>query len=187
MEEIIKKQKKLVVFRLDDQQFALSLPTVERVVRIVEITFLPKAPDYIKGIINFHGKIIHVVNVRKLFTLPEREIKLSDLLIITETSMRTVALCVDSISEVIERYEEEIINSEKILLGIDYVEGIIKLDNGMVLIHDLDQFLTIEEIGLLKAALKKQKEKEDNLELVEKKKINAIRKKSKTYKQVKMK
>ena len=178
-------QKKLVVFWLDKQRFALQLSTVERVVRIVEITPLPKAPDYIKGIINFHGEIIPVVNVRMLFNLPEREIKLSDQLIIAQTSMRTVALWVDSISEVIEKSKDEIVTSEKILLGIDYVEGVFKLDDGMVLIHDLDQFLTIEEISLLKAALTKQKEKEKNMEILKNenkavttKKKKAVKKKS---------
>ena len=172
----MKKLNKLVVFHLDDQLFALSLPTVDRVVRIVEITSLPKAPDYIKGIINFHGEIIPVVNIRMLFNLPEREIELSDQLIIAKTSMRTVALWVDSIDEVIEMADEDIVKSEKILLGIDYVEGVFKLDNGIVLIHDLDQFLTIEEISLLKAALKKQREKEKNMELLKKKKDNERKK-----------
>lgn len=168
--EKINKQKKLVMFRLDEQRFALSLPTVERVVRIVEITSLPKAPDYIKGIIDFHGEIIPVVNVRMLFNLREREIELSDQLIITKTSMRKVALWVDSISEVVERPEEEIIKSEKILLGIDYVEGVFKFKDGMVLLQDLDQFLSMEEVKLLRNALKKQNEKVKKEEYIKKSK-----------------
>lgn len=159
---------KLVVFWLDKQRFALHLSAVERIVRIVEITPLPKAPEYIMGIINFQGKFIPVVNIRKLFLLPERDIDLNDQLIIANTSMRTVAIWVDSVSDVIERAEEEIIKAEKIFLDIDYVEGVFKLEDGIVLINDLDKFLTLEEITLLKAALKKQREKGENKKFIKK-------------------
>jgi len=162
------KLNKLVVFRLDDQRFALHLSNVERIVRMVEINPLPKAPEYILGIINFQGKFIPVVNIRKLFLLPERDIDLNDQLIIANTSMRTIALWVDSVSDVVERTEDEIIRAEKILLDIDYVKGIFKFEDGMVLLQDLDKFLTLEEITLLKAALKKQREKEKNKEFIKK-------------------
>ncbi len=159
----MEKLNKLVVFWLDKQRFALHLSTVERIVHIVEITPLPKTPVYIMGIINFQGKFIPVVNTRKLFLLPEKDIDLNDRLIIANTSMRTVALWVDTVSDVVERTEEEIIKAEKIFLDIDYVEGVFKLEDGIVLINDLDKFLTLEEITLLKAALKKQREKDKKL------------------------
>ncbi len=153
------KIKRFVVFSLHDQRFALHLSAVERVVRIVEINPLPKAPEYIKGIIIFQGRFIPVLDIRKLFNLPEKEIDLNDQLIIANTSMRSVALWVDSASEVIEKTAEEVVSAEKVFFGIDYVEGIFKFEDGMVLLNDLDQFLTLEEISLLKAAMKKQREK----------------------------
>lgn len=162
------KLNKLVVFSLDEQLFALHLSAVERIVRMVEITPLPKAPEYIMGIINFQGEFIPVANVRRLFNLPERDIELNDQLIIANTSLRTVALWVDSVSDVVERAEEEIFKAEKIFLGVDYVEGVFKFDDGMVLLHDLDKFLTLEEITLLNAALKKQRGKEKNNKLIKK-------------------
>jgi len=72
----------LVVFILDEQEFAVHLSSVEGVVRIVEITPLPKAPDIVSGIINYKGAIIPVMNVRRRCTIQEREIELSDQLII---------------------------------------------------------------------------------------------------------
>lgn len=178
----MKDQKKLVVFRLDEQLFALPLSTVERVVRIVEVTPLPKSPDYILGVINFHGEIIPVVNVRRIFNLPEREVELTDKLIIAQTSFRTVSLWIDSVNEVIEIDDEEVIKSEKIFLGIDFVKGVFKLDSGIVLIHDLDKFLTIEETNLLKAALHKQREIENAKELPVTKKVDSTKKRRVTKK-----
>lgn len=144
----------LVVFTLDEQRYALHLTAVERIVRVVEITPLPKAPEVVLGVVNVHGQIIPVVNIRKRFRLLEREIALSNQLIIANTSRRSVALLVDEVSGVFEISEQEIIKAEKILPDMDYVKGVIKLEDGMILIHDLNTFLSIEEAKALDDAMK---------------------------------
>lgn len=148
------KRIQLVVFILDEQQYALHLTAVERVVRAVYVTPLPKAPDIILGIVNLGGRIVPVVNVRQRFHLPEREISLSDQLIIAKTSRRTVALMADAVSAVVEHPEPTIIAAENILPGMKYVKGVVKLENGLILIHDLDTFLAIEEARTLEEAMK---------------------------------
>ncbi len=157
----MEKVNKLVVFRLDEQQFALHLSTVERIISAVEIHPLPMAPEYILGTINLQGEFLPVVNLRKLFLLPQRDVELTDQLIITITPKNKVALWVDLVSEIVERENDEICNTKKILLNVGYVEGLFKLNNGMVLIHDLDKFLTPEETSKLLEALKKQRETRD--------------------------
>lgn len=143
----------LVVFLLDGQQFALHLSSVEGVVRIVEITPLPKAPDIVSGIINYKGTVIPVMNVRKRFNFKERELELSDQLIIARTTQRTVALHVDNVSGVFERTEDHIVDARDVLPKIQYIEGIIKVDEGIILIHNLDQFLSLEEGKILDDAM----------------------------------
>ena len=71
-----------VVFTLDGLFYAVSLSAVSRVIRAVEITPLPKAPPIVLGVINLGGRIIPVVNIRKRFLLPERELELTDQLIV---------------------------------------------------------------------------------------------------------
>jgi purine-binding chemotaxis protein CheW len=143
----------LVVFALEDQRYALHLSAVERIVRAVEMTPLPKAPEIVIGVINVQGRIIPVFNIRRRFHLPEREIELSDQLIIANTARRTVALVVDTVDGVIERLSEEVTPADQVLPRIEYVEGIVKLENGLVLIHDLDKFLSIDEGTKLDEAL----------------------------------
>lgn len=143
----------LVVFALEDQRYALHLSAVERIVRAVEMTPLPKAPEIVIGVINVQGRIIPVFNIRRRFHLPEREIELSDQLIIANTARRTVALVVDTVDGVIERLSEEVTPADQVLPRIEYVEGIVKLENGLVLIHDLDKFLSIDEETKLDEAL----------------------------------
>ena len=146
-----------VVFTLDEQHYALYLSAVTRVVRAVEIIPLPKASDIVRGVVNVQGQVIPVVDIRKRFRLPEREMELSDQLIIASTSRRTVALVVDGVDGVIELSNQEVIPPEEILHGTEYIEGVIKFEDGLILIHDLDKFLSLEEGKELDVALKKKK------------------------------
>lgn len=150
----MEKLNQLVVFSLDEQRYALLLSNVERIVRAVEITPLPKAPEIVLGVINVRGEIIPVVNIRKRFRLPEREIALSDHLIIAKTSRRAVALLADRVGQVLEVPENKIISAKKILPAMDYVEGVVKLEDGLILIHDLEKFLSLEEERALERAMK---------------------------------
>lgn len=141
----MRRSNQLVIFILNEQRYALSLSAIGRILRMVEITPLPKAPEIVLGVINMQGQVLPVVDIRRRFRLPEQEVNLHDLLIIAHTSKRTVALVVDTVSGIIERSEQEVIAAEKILPGMEYVEGVAKLEDGMILIHDLDTFLSLEE------------------------------------------
>ena len=152
-----------VVFGLDDQRYALPLAVVERVVRVVEVVPLPKALSIVPGIVNVQGRIVPVVNIRQRFRnirqrfrLPEREIRLSDQLIIAHTSRRMVALLADGVHGVIGRSQEQVARAEQIIAGIHYIEGVAKDPDGMILICDLDVFLSLEEESALDDALAKR-------------------------------
>lgn len=143
-----------IIFNLDEQRFAMHFSAVERVIRAVEVTPLPKAPEIVPGVVNIQGRIIPVVNIRKRFRLPEREMDLSDQFIIAHTSRRTVALVVDAVSSVIERSEQEVIAVEKILPEMEYVKAVVKLKDGIILILNLEKFLFFEEEKMLDDELK---------------------------------
>ena len=139
------KLNQLLVFSLDEQRYALDLSVVQRVVRMVEITPLPKAPEIVLGVVNLQGDIIPVVNIRKRFALPEREISLSDALIFARAERRRLALVADSVSGVIQVPENYLIDPQRIAPGIEYVAGVVKLAEGMILIHDLAKFFSLDE------------------------------------------
>lgn len=121
---------------------------------MVAITPLPKAPDIVLGIVNLQGQVIPVVNMRRRFSLPEKAIALTDQLIIAHTSQRPVALVADAVHDVIADSSQTLIETENILSGIEYVAGVIKLEDGLIMIHDLDKFLSLEEESSLNQALK---------------------------------
>ena len=155
-----------VVFTLDGLFYAVRLSAVSRVIRAVEITPLPKAPPIVLGVINLGGLIIPVVNIRKRFRLPERELELDDQLIVARAFRsdadadggRLLALAVDETVGVRDLSAQETIAAETILPGLEQLEGVAKTDQGLVLIHDLGTFLSLEEERALGALLPEGKE-----------------------------
>ncbi|MEK7862419.1 MAG: chemotaxis protein CheW, partial [Chloroflexota bacterium] len=116
----------LVVFMLDDRRYGLPLSAVERVVRMVDVTLLPKAPQIVLGVVNVQGRVIPVVDLRRRFRLPERDFALTDQLVIARTARRPVALAADAVSGVLEYSAREAAGARDIVPGIEYVEGVVK-------------------------------------------------------------
>ena len=143
----------LIVFTLEGHRYALSLSAVERAVRMVEITPLPKAPEIVLGAINLAGRIVPVLNIRKRFHLHERKPALGDHLLIARTPRRTVALAVDAVDSVVQRSPDEVVAPPTIVPGLEYLAGVVKLVDGMLFIHDLDRFLSLEEEQALATAI----------------------------------
>jgi purine-binding chemotaxis protein CheW len=144
----------IVVFTLDEQLYALPLPTVARVIHAVEIRHLPKAPEIISGIINIQGQIIPVADIRKRFGLAEREIELDDRMIIADTGKRKVALFVDAVTGIKDMATRQFVNSKEALPFAGYIRGVAKIDDELILIYDLEQFLSLDEEKELEHALK---------------------------------
>jgi purine-binding chemotaxis protein CheW len=143
----------LVLFSLDNQRYGLPLECVQRAIRVVAITALPGAPAIVLGIIDLGGMVIPAVNIRKRFNHPPREISLSAHLIIAWTGKRTVALLVDETSGVIDCPPERVAPVGEILPGLAFVDGAVKLEDGLILIHDLESLLSLEEETAIDHAL----------------------------------
>src|ERR1700730_10914216 len=109
------KSVQLLLFTLEEQRYALALLSVERVVRIVAVTSLPKAPAIVLGVVNAGGDIVPVYDLRKRFRLANREMSLTDQRIIARTSKQRAAIVADTVCDVLELPEEKIITAGKIL------------------------------------------------------------------------
>lgn len=147
------KPDQFVAFVLNGERYGLTLSAVDSVVRAVAITPLPQAPDIVLGVINMRGRVIPVINLRRRFRLPEREIMLSDQLLIAHTARRQVALVVDAVSAVLEYPPDSRVEAHNVVANAGYIESVVKLDDGLVLIHDLDTFLSLQEETCLDQAM----------------------------------
>ncbi len=106
------------------------------------------------GVINIQGQVVPVFNIRRRFNLPERETSLNGQLIVANTSKHKVAIVADRVSGIVECPRQEVVPAADVLRGTDYVEGIIKQADGLIIIHDLDKFLSPVERKKLTTAIK---------------------------------
>lgn len=142
----------IVVFALDDHRYGLHLSAVERAVRMVDVTPLPRAPDNVLGVIDVQGRVVPVFDPRRRFLLPPRPVSVHDQIILARTAHRPVALVADAVHGVRELTAPVAVAAD-ILPGIEHIEGIVRLDDGLILIHDLDRFLSLDEAQALDRAL----------------------------------
>lgn len=149
MSEVIQ----LLVFHLEGQKYALPLEAVNRIVRAAEVTPLPQAPEIVLGVLDVEGEVLPVLNVRRRFRLPERPIRVTDQFLLAQAGARAVVLIVDTAEAVMERLAHEIVEPSSVAPGLEHVRGVVRTSDGLVLIHDLERFLSLEEAAALDSAM----------------------------------
>ena len=142
-----------VAFTVAGQSFAMPLASVDRVVRMVEVTALPGGPEIVTGVIDLQGCVIPVFDIRKRFSLPPSPIKPSDQLIVVRTSARSISIPVDSVTGLITPKLGDVTHSEQFAPGNPYVIGATQVSGELTLIYDLEKFLSIDEESILDDAL----------------------------------
>jgi purine-binding chemotaxis protein CheW len=146
----------LVVFTLDGRRHALPLSVVERVVAMVDIEPLPRAPVNVSGVINVGGRIVPVFDIRQRFRLPERIAELGDKLVLAKTKQREVALVVDEVDGVNDAPIGNTTPAEDVLPNLSHLTGVVRRADGLIFIHDLDAFLSLEESDQLNQAARQE-------------------------------
>jgi purine-binding chemotaxis protein CheW len=145
-----------VVFCLDEGRYALPLAAVERIVRAVHVTPMPRAPSIVLGAIDVQGRVLPVFNLRRRFGLPERAVDPADHFLIAHTARRTVVLVIDAAQGVFKHAATAVTEAANIARGLEHIRGVIQLDDGLVLIHDLEHFLSLDEAQVLDEAMSQQ-------------------------------
>lgn len=146
---------RLILLTVDGQTYALHLEAVDRVLRMVEVTPLPGAPDAVEGVVNIQGEVVTVVSIRRRLGLAQRGVALSDSLVVARARNRRLAIIAESVLGVVERPADAVVSSGDLARGIQHIEGVLKTSDGLVLIHDLDQFFSTEEEQSLDLALER--------------------------------
>ena len=146
---------RLVLLKVDGQTYALHLEAVDRVLRMVEVTPLPGAPDVVEGVINIQGEVVPVVSIRRRLGLAERAVAAADSLIVARARNRRLAIIAESVLGVVERPADAVVSTGDLARGIEHIEGVLKTSDGLVLIHDLDRFFSPQEEQSLDLALQR--------------------------------
>lgn len=145
-------ERQVVVFKLQGEEYCIDIMKVMEIIRMQEIVKLPDTPDFVEGVVNLRGKIIPVIDLKKRFHLEGKEISEETRIIITDTDGKTVGFIVDNVTEVLRLNEDDIepINTDVVGIDKDYIAGIGKLENRLLILLDLNKVLTKEEKSILK-------------------------------------
>lgn len=165
-----KKEFQLVVFKIGKEEFGVDIKQVREIVRLVEITRMPKAPAFIEGVVNLRGQIVSVIDLAKRLDLPSSPRDDFTRIIVIEIESNTVGMVVDSVSEVLRLSMKDIEEVPALIeTGVPehYIRGVGKLKDRLLVLLDLSKVLTYEEIKNIERHtedLDKNKEVKENKE-----------------------
>lgn len=148
-----------LTFQLHNERFAVHVSKVLNILELVPITKVPKSPDYLKGVINLRGSVLGVMDIKMKFDFPisdyTKETSILVLQVMIDGDITDVGAIVDSVHDVIEVDEKEILPplSVGIKFKSDFVTGIIKHKELFIMVLDMDKMFnteiksTIEELS----------------------------------------
>jgi purine-binding chemotaxis protein CheW len=147
-------EQQLVVFQLGAELYGVEIARVHEIIRLQTVTRVPGAPAFVEGVINLRGKVIPVVDLRRRFGLPIAEHTRASRIVVVEIGDQVVGVIVDGVSEVLRVGTATVEPPSPVVAGIDseYLYGIAKLPDRLVILLDLDRVLAREERRALDVA-----------------------------------
>ncbi|HOJ42752.1 MAG TPA: chemotaxis protein CheW [Syntrophorhabdaceae bacterium] len=139
--------RQLVTFKIEDDEFGVDILKVQEINRMMSITRIPNAPDFVEGVINLRGKIIPIVDLRKKLGFPGKEYDKSTRIIVVELEGIVLGFIVDSVSEVLRIPSSTIEPPPSIIRGIEseFIEGVGKLEDRLLILLELKKIFTGSE------------------------------------------
>jgi purine-binding chemotaxis protein CheW len=137
----------LVTFKLGTEEFGVDILKVQEINKMMNITKIPNAPMFIEGVINLRGKIIPIVDLRKRLGFRDQPYNKSTRIIVVELDGLVLGFIVDSVSEVLRIPENTIEPPPSMVAGIesDYIEGVGKLDERLLILLELKKVFSSPE------------------------------------------
>lgn len=152
--KMIKESNQILCFTIENIRFAISLACVDRVIRALEVTPIPNAPLVILGVFDYHGSVVPVINMRHRLKMADQPVRINDVFILADTSKRKLALVADRADGIVNPSSNELIKASDIDSGFE-AKGVLRRDDGIILIYDIEQFLSSQEELDFQAAIDK--------------------------------
>lgn len=144
----------IVVCELGDEHYGLDIARVIEIIRQQPITAVPQSPVFVKGVMNLRGRIIPVVDLRSRFGMPAVGPTKDTRIVVADSSSARVGLVVDAVSEVLIVPAASLEQTPNIAAGVEteYLRGIAKLDDRLILLLEIDGLFQIEDQSPLAGA-----------------------------------
>lgn len=135
---------KLVTFRLGDDHFAADIFSVERVLRYAVPTSVPDMPAYIEGVMDYQGRVVPVVNLRRRFEMPAAEVRTETRTLVLNVAGEWIGIVVDAVTEVAAFDKKDVAPPPTLFRGLagEYLKGILRRGDRLVIFLDVDKLLS---------------------------------------------
>ncbi len=150
-EASVQAEEQLVVFGLTQELYGVDIGRVQEIIRMQTITEVPRAPEFVEGVINLRGGIIPVIDLRKRFGMTNESHDKETRIVVVEMGGQRVGLVVDRVSEVLRVPKDNIEPPSALVTTIEsaYLRAIAKMEDRLIILLDLDRVLRMEEQNLL--------------------------------------
>jgi purine-binding chemotaxis protein CheW len=140
-------EQQLVVFELANEHYGVEISTVESIIKMQEITRIPHSPAFVEGITNLRGLVLPVIDLRKRFGLDAQEISRDSRIMVVALGTMKVGMIVDAVSEVLRVPSESIEPPPSMTTSsrANFITGIAKLNDLLVILLDMSKILTTDE------------------------------------------
>ena len=142
--------KQFVVFQLEDELYGVDIHQVIRIEKMLPLTRVPNAPAFVMGVCNLRGSVIPVIDLKKRLALPSRQDENAKIIIVN-VGKQVVGMTIDSTVDVSSIQSDEIEPSPTLVTGIDaqFIQGVAKLSNRLLIILDMERVLTVDQLNVL--------------------------------------
>ena len=146
---------KYLTFDLADEEYGLEILRVREIIGMMDITPVPRTPDFVLGVINLRGKVIPVVDLRLKFGLPYKEPDERTCVIVVEVANRDITvqmgIVVDRVNEVVDVKAEDVEPTPSFGVSLDtsFIHGMAKVGDKVKILLDIDKVLTSSEVSAL--------------------------------------
>ncbi len=140
--------RQYVTFLVGDETYGVSVMKVQSINEMIEITHVPKARAFIKGVINLRGSVIPVIDMRKKFSLSPKAYDSFTVILIVEVNERLIGMIVDSVSDVVNIPASDIQSQINYSARVDTssIEGIGRIGESLIVLLDVDTFLASDNL-----------------------------------------
>ncbi|MGD0476358.1 MAG: chemotaxis protein CheW [Candidatus Velthaea sp.] len=147
------KTLQAVTFALGSEEYGVDIAQVQEINRMVTITHVPRAPQFMEGVINLRGQLIPIIDLRTRFGMERSERTKNTRIVVTEIGSKRIGMVVDSVSEVLRIPVEQIEDAPDLVAGVDteYIRGVGKMGDRLIIMLDLARVIS----GTEKAELQK--------------------------------
>jgi purine-binding chemotaxis protein CheW len=144
-------ERQLVVFDLNEEAYGVDISQVREIIRMQEITRVPRATEFIEGVINLRGKVIPVVDLRTRFSMPGTERTDEHRIVVVDVDGQDIGMVVDAVTEVSRIPSDSIEPPSSVITTDDseYLTGIVKTDDKLIILLDIAKVISDSEASAL--------------------------------------